>query len=103
MPDPIDPEALAAALDSAIDNAIYWRDYCARDGENEAWQADVATLEAAMPVLLAAPDMLAALRELDANCENRQDEPFVAYVRSTVRAVIAKAAAAPEPAEPPKL
>ena len=30
-----------------------------------------------------------ALQELDANCENRQDEPFVKYVRQTARAALA--------------
>ena len=36
--------------------------------------------------------MREAFNELDANCENRQDEPFIAYVRKTARAALAKAA-----------
>jgi hypothetical protein len=42
-------------------------------------------------LISAAPDLLAALMEMDANCENRQDEPFVKYVRDTCRAAILKA------------
>lgn len=34
--------------------------------------------------------LVEALNELDANCENRQDEPFVKYVRQTARAALAR-------------
>jgi hypothetical protein len=33
-------------------------------------------------------DLLSAFRELYANTENRQDEPFVAYVRKTCAAAL---------------
>lgn len=39
-------------------------------------------------------ELVSALREIDANCENRSDQPFVAYIRKTVRAAIAHAEAA---------
>jgi hypothetical protein len=33
-------------------------------------------------------DLVEALREMAANCENRQDETFVKYIRQTCRAAL---------------